>query len=162
MANESNMSVKKTIRPEQVSKREQVQGLLRGVRLDIDGYKQLHALLVRQRDLMKRRDNAGLALHNDEQTKLCELLMERAKKRSVTLVALGFSGNSKGMEDLIARLPQASQKQVLLLWKNLVKLVKESQQFNEQNGKLLVSQQEVINSLLNKQPESQNDYGHAR
>ncbi|WP_220753329.1 flagellar export chaperone FlgN [Shewanella sp. KT0246] len=156
------MSVKKTIRPEQVSKREQVQGLLRGVRLDIDGYKQLHALLVRQRDLMKRRDNAGLALHNDEQTKLCELLMERAKKRSVTLVALGFSGNSKGMEDLIARLPQASQKQVLLLWKNLVKLVKESQQFNEQNGKLLVSQQEVINSLLNKQPESQNDYGHAR
>ncbi len=162
MANESNMSVKKTIRPEQVSKREQVQGLLRGVRLDIDGYKQLHALLVRQRDLMKRRDNAGLALHNDEQTKLCELLMERAKKRSVTLVALGFSGNSKGMEDLIARLPQASQQQVLLLWRNLVKLVKESQQFNEENGKLLVSQQEVINSLLNKQPESQNDYGHAR
>ncbi|WP_228768316.1 flagellar export chaperone FlgN [Shewanella sp. TC10] len=162
MVNSENSAAKKKIKPEQVSKREQVQGLLRGVRLDIDGYKQLHALLVRQRELMQRRDNAGLAAHNEEQTKLCELLMERAKKRSITLVALGFTGNSKGMEDLIARLPESSQKQVLLLWRNLVKLVRESQQFNEENGKLLVSQQEVINSLLNKQPESQNDYGHAR
>ncbi|WP_299571493.1 flagellar export chaperone FlgN [uncultured Shewanella sp.] len=162
MVNNADAAPKKKLQPEQVSKREQVQGLLRGIRVDIDGYKQLHALLIRQRELMQRRDNAGLAVHNEEQTKLCEVLMERAKKRSITLVALGFTGNSKGMEDLIARLPQASQKQVLLLWKNLVKLVKESQQFNEQNGKLLVSQQEVINSLLNKQPESQNDYGHAR
>ncbi|ARD20639.1 flagellar protein FlgN [Shewanella japonica] len=145
-----------------VSKREQVQGLLRGIRVDIDGYKQLHGLLIRQRELMKRRDNAGLGLHNEAQTQLCEKLMERAKNRSRTLVALGFTGNSKGMEDLIARLPHASQKQVLILWRNLVDLVKESQQFNEENGKLLVSQQEVINSLLNKQPESQNDYGYAR
>ncbi|WP_144212050.1 flagellar protein FlgN [Shewanella donghaensis] len=147
---------------QQPTKREKVQSLLRGIRQDIDGYKQLKALLVRQRELMQRRDNAGLQHHNTEQTSLIDALMERAKVRSTTLVSLGFSGNSKGMEILITKLPDTSQQQVALLWRHLLGLAKESQKYNEANGKLLVSQQEVIKSLLNQQPENQNDYGHTR
>ncbi|MDO6679621.1 MULTISPECIES: flagellar export chaperone FlgN [unclassified Shewanella] len=146
---------------EQQTTREKVQGLVSGVRQDIEGYKQLKVLLIRQRELMKCRDNNGLQRHNIEQTSLIDILMERAKNRSITLVSLGFNGNSKGMESLITKLPQASQKQVSLLWRHLLTLAKESQQYNEENGKLLVSQQEVINSLLNKQPDSQYEYAQA-
>ncbi|WP_336512789.1 MULTISPECIES: flagellar protein FlgN [Shewanella] len=144
------------------SKKEIVQTLVRGIRQDIESYKQLKSLLKRQRELMQRRDNAGLQYHNDHQTCLCDELMIKAKKRSDSLQQLGFSGDAKGMERLISKLPKQSGIQVSLLWDNLLAVVRESQQANEANGNLLVSQQTVINSLLNSGSDTVTDYGEKR
>lgn len=147
---------------EAVSKRELVQSLVRGIRQDIEGYKQLKSLLKRQRELMQRRDNGGLKHHNEHQSSLCDSLMHKAGERRRMLQALGFAGDASGMDALIARLPQSSASQVSILWQNLLLLVKESQQVNEANGKLLVAQQEVISQLLNRGGDSHVDYGEMR
>lgn len=141
------------------SKREILQSLVRGIRQDIESYKQLRSLLNRQRDLMQRRDNDGLKHHNRHQTKLCDGLMVKAKNRSDALNQLGFAGDAAGMKRLIDRLPKQGSLQVNLLWENLLALVRESQQANEANGKLLVSQQAVINNLLSGDLEPKVDYG---
>ncbi|AQS35332.1 FlgN protein [Shewanella psychrophila] len=144
------------------SKREILQILVRGIRQDIEGYKQLKSLLNRQRELMQRRDNDGLKHHNQHQTRLCDELMVKAKKRSDALNQLGFSEDANGMKKLIDKLPKQSSLQVNLLWENLLALVKESQQANEANGKLLVSQQTVINNLLSRDTEKNVDYGASK
>lgn len=147
---------------EPVSKRELVQGIVRGIRQDIEGYKQLKSLLKRQRELMQRRDNSGLKHHNEHQAALCDSLMLKAGERRKMLQALGFAGDASGMASLIAKLPQSSSSQVSILWQNLLLLVKDSQQVNEANGKLLVAQQEVISQLLNRGADSHVDYGEMR
>lgn len=139
-----------------------MKGLVLGVRQDIDGYRQLKSLLNRQRELMQRRDNQGLNEHNKLQSSLCNSLMTKASDRGQMLQDLGFAGNASGMLALIARLPKASSDQVATLWDNLLGLVRESKQINEENGKLLVAQQEVINQLLNPSNELANDYGDLR
>lgn len=144
------------------SKREILQSLVRGVRQDIEGYKQLKSLLNRQRELMQRRDNDGLKHHNLHQTKLCDELMVKSKKRSDALRQLGFSPDANGMKRLIDKLPKQSSLQINLLWENLLVLVAESQQANESNGKLLVSQQTVIKNLLSRDAEQNFDYGDGK
>jgi len=141
------------------NKREIVQSVVRGIRQDIEGYKQLKSMLQRQRDLMQRRDNHGLKYHNGHQTTLCGHLQQRARLRSEGLISLGFTGDAKGMEKLIAKLPVQASIQVKLLWENLLLLVKESQKVNEANGKLLAGQHEVISSLLNRDMPQNIDYG---
>ncbi len=144
------------------AKRETIQGIVRGIRQDIDGYKQLKSLLKRQRELMQRRDNQGLHHHNEHQSSLCHNLMIKAGERRKMLESLGFQGSASGMRSLIERLPESSSEQVSMLWNNLVCLVKESKQVNEANGKLLVGQQEVINQLLQRDEQPAVDYGEKR
>ncbi|MCL1050892.1 flagellar protein FlgN [Shewanella abyssi] len=144
------------------NKRELVQGIVRGIRQDIEGYKQLKSLLKRQRELMQRRDNTGLAYHNQHQSELCSSLTRKANERRRMLQALGFSGSASGMATLIRKLPASLAAEVSLLWENLLLLVKESQSVNESNGQLLVAQQEVINQLLNRDKDTAIDYGETR
>ncbi len=141
------------------SKREIVQEIIRGIRQDVEGYKQLKSLISRQRELMQRRDNQGLELHNQHQTHLCEKLQFRADQRSQKLVRLGFVGDASGMDLLITKLPEQAAKQVRVLWKNLLILVRDSQAANDVNGNLLVGQQAVISGLLNRDKEVSIDYG---
>ncbi|WP_298774701.1 flagellar protein FlgN [uncultured Shewanella sp.] len=141
-------------------KRELVQSLVRGVRQDVEGYKQLKNLLVHQRKLMQQRDHQALQSHNEHQSQLCESLKQSADHRSAALQRLGFSGNSAGMEQLIAKLPPQSAKQVNGIWQQLLALATESQYANDVNGKLLVDQQYIINNLLRRNSEQTIDYGH--
>ncbi|QQX80535.1 flagellar protein FlgN [Shewanella sp. KX20019] len=144
------------------NKRELVQRIVRGIRQDIEGYKQLKSLLKRQRELMQRRDNNGLTYHNQHQAELCDNLMRKASERRKMLEALGFSGTASGMAILIRKLPASSAAEVSQLWENLLLLVKDSQSANESNGQLLVAQQEIINQLLNRDNDTTIDYGEAR
>ncbi len=146
----------------QNNKRELVIGVVQGIRQDIEGYRQLRSLLNNQRELMQRRDNQGLNEHNKLQSSLCNSLMIKASDRGQMLQDLGVAGNASGMLALIARLPKASSEQVATLWNRLLSLVKESKQINEDNGKLLVAQQEVISQLLNRNNEVAIDYGDLR
>lgn len=140
-------------------KRELVKSLVRGVRQDVEGYKQLKSLLQRQRELMQLRDNDALKLHNEHQSALCESLKQSADHRSAALQRLGLAGSSIGMEQLIAKLPPQSSKQVNDIWQQLLVLATESQYANDVNGKLLVDQQYIINNLLRRNVEQTVDYG---
>lgn len=144
------------------SKRELVKAIVHGIKQDTESYKQLKKLLHRQRELMQSRDNRGLNLHNKLQTELCDDLMLKANQRRQMLESLGFAGNASGMQSLIGKMPPAASAQMAKLWHNLLQTVKESQQVNEANGKLLVAQQEVINQLLHPNADSKHDYGCIR
>ncbi|WP_254303976.1 flagellar protein FlgN [Shewanella sp. VB17] len=141
------------------SKRKIVQDIIRGIHQDIEDYKQLKILILRQRELMQRRDNSGLERHNSHQSSVCRQLQARADKRSQELMSLGFAGDAHGIELLITKLPTQLAKQMETLWHSLLLLVKESQAVNDDNGNLLVDQQTVISGLLNRHKEVNIDYG---
>ena len=147
----------------QINKRELVQSLIRDIRQDLDGYSQLKTMLKYQRELMQRRDNDALIVHNERQTALCDKLSLRAKLRSENLATLGFNNDNSGMKRLITALPDHLRPQIKISWDNLQLLVKDSQAANETNGKLLVLQQETINRILNNDVQhTEIDYGAGR
>lgn len=145
----------------QSRKRELVQSIVRGIRRDIEGYKQLKSMLQNQRELMQRRDSQGLERHNAQQSQLCEQLMGQATQRRAELEALGLTGDPAGMAILISKLPANASAQVEKQWSALLELVTQSQKANEANGELLVAQQEVINNLIHHNNEPSNDYGNS-
>lgn len=130
-------------------KKELLQALVRGIRQDLSDYGRLQALLAAQRQLMLGRDNAGLLEHNREQDALVTRLRETAANRSQLLTRIGVSADAAGMERLLRAMPAAAASQINSLWQQLLTKGQECEAANEQNGRLLVRQQELIQDLLN-------------
>ncbi|MBY5991985.1 flagellar protein FlgN [Ferrimonas balearica] len=130
------------------SKREVLQQLVREIRLDIEDYQQLRALLRHQRELLQRRDQQALNLHNPRVDALCQKLQNRAGRRSGALTQLGVSADAKGMQRLIAALGPQARQPVSGLWHHLQQLVRDCQGENEINGKLLAGQKELLDRVL--------------
>lgn len=141
------------------SKRELVQNLIRDVRADLNDYAQLSSMLLHQRELMQRRDNASMLTHNASQTALCDKLAKRASSRSQCLRQLGFDANAGGMTTLISALPEHLKPQITLLWKNLLLIVEDNHRENEVNGRLLAMQQSTIKRVLQRDNQDEIDYG---
>lgn len=134
------------------SKRELLQQLVRDIRQDITDYQKLKVMLTTQRQLMMHHDNQRLIDHNRQQDQLVAELHCRSARRCQLLVQIGVSADAMGMDKLIKALPAASGQQFAKFWQQLKQLVIEAQQANEQNGQLLVRQQEMIDSLIASDP----------
>ncbi len=145
------------------SKRERLQQLVREIRLDIEDYQQLRALLRHQRSLLERRDQQALTQHNERVEALCAKLQGRAERRSETLTLLGVSADAAGMQRLFHALGPQSRHTMTSLWNHLQQLVRDCQVENEVNGKLLAGQKALLDRVLNPgQSDAQTvDYGAA-
>lgn len=143
------------------SKRERLQQLVREIRLDIEDYQQLRALLRHQRSLLERRDQQALTQHNERVEALCSKLQVRADRRTETLELLGVSADAAGMQRLFQALGPQSRHTMTSLWNHLQQLVRDCQVENEVNGKLLAGQKALLDRVLNAgQGEAQtSDYG---
>ncbi|MGI2258608.1 flagellar export chaperone FlgN [Shewanella sp. GXUN23E] len=129
-----------------------LQALIRGITQDVADYQQLQQLLASQRQLMLGRDNEALLEHNRHQDALVTRLSQSAEQRSQLLQAIGVSADGAGMDKLLRALPGAVALQVKDRWQQLLALGQSCQAANEQNGRLLVRQQELIRDLLHSQP----------
>ncbi|MBY6185921.1 flagellar protein FlgN [Marinobacter hydrocarbonoclasticus] len=130
------------------SKRESLQILVREIRLDIEDYQQLRALLRHQRSLLERRDQQALNQHNERVESLCNKLRDRAARRTATLKQLGVSPDANGMQRLFGALGPQSRHTVTSLWNHLQQLVRDCQVENELNGKLLAGQKSLLDRVL--------------
>ncbi|MCL1038738.1 flagellar protein FlgN [Shewanella submarina] len=136
-------------------KKELLQALIRGIRRDLADYARLQELLTAQRQLMLGRDNDGLVEHNRVQDQLVAQLAQSASQRSQLLQRIGVTADAAGVEKLLKAMPASVAGQVQTMWQRLMALGAECQAANEQNGRLLVRQQELIRDLLQQSPSSQ-------
>ncbi|MBY6016997.1 flagellar protein FlgN [Ferrimonas balearica] len=130
------------------SKRERLQLLVREIRLDIEDYQQLRALLRYQRSLLERRDQQALSQHNERVETLCAKLRQRAERRTEILTQLGVRADATGMQRLFHALGPQSRHTVTSLWNHLQQLVRDCQAENEVNGKLLAGQKSLLDRVL--------------
>ncbi|MGL5949675.1 MAG: flagellar protein FlgN [Aeromonas sp.] len=138
-----------------------VKELILGIRLDMQHYAQLEQLLVKQRTLLAAHDVDALNSHNKEQMALMQKIGQQAQLRSQHLQALGLKPSEKGMQKLIARLPENFREPVASQWQQLEQSLARCQAHNDSNGRLLASQIETIQGLLGHQsPYGKHDLFH--
>lgn len=139
--------------------RECLQQLVGGVQQDLTDYDSLHQILNEQYQLLRERDSQGLAdLLKREQTLLLPL-RERAARRSKLLAQLGLDASDHGMRQLLDKLPANLSEKLSPQWQQLQQRVVECKRQNEQNGKLLAIQNQVIRRMLYGEPSG--DYSPA-
>lgn len=143
-----------------MNRAETVRAIARSLQQDLEHYPQLFKLLQQQQQLMLARNSAALSELNQRLEQIYPPLKQRAAQRQQWLQALGLSGDPQGFEQLLQLLPPASREKLANSYQKLKQLMQDCQQQNEYNGKLLVKQQQLLNSLLNPQQTEQLDYGY--
>lgn len=139
--------------------RECLQQLVGGVQQDLADYDSLYQILDEQYQLLRERNGQGLTdLLKREQTLLLPL-RQRAAQRSKLLAQLGLDASDHGMRQLLDKLPANLSERLSPQWQQLQQRVVECKRQNEQNGKLLAIQNQVIRRMLYGEPSS--DYSPA-
>lgn len=137
-----------------MSPKECLQQIVSGVQLDLADYQQLKRLLNEQHSLLRRRDVRALTDLLTRQQSLLTRLRDNAGLRTQLLSQLGLDASDHGMRDLMNRLPAPLTTRLSPQWKQLQQLVSQCQQQNDINGRLLVTQYEVIRRMLYGEPSS--------
>lgn len=135
------------------NKLEQVKTLLRGIRTDIDGYKQLRILLEEQRLHMIRRSCAALLDVNARINEHYLTLSHGTRVRRDILIALGVTPDRAGMATVFSWLPAAQKNAAHEGWQELEAAAENGKTFNEKNGELLTMQYEFVQAFLGTGPE---------
>lgn len=120
--------------------------LLQHIGQDVSACRNLLQLLEQERDALKARDLT--ALEDIIQNKSANLLHleQSAKQRSVWAASLKQPKDS--VEDTWLALLRTCKPQVEQTWSELKELLRECQEQNEINGKLLARNQQVFSRLL--------------
>lgn len=133
--------------------RQRVKQLLLGVQRDLGRYGELLAMLQRQHLLLATHEVDELTQHNLQQTELMKQIQQQAQHRCQHLSALGLAPDEQGMAKLIARLPDPLRQTMTGQWQQLEASLRQCQQQNDRNGRLLAGQIETLHTLLGQTPE---------
>lgn len=136
-----------------------IKQLLSDLAQDVKGYQQLALQLKQQHLLLTNRDSTALLSLNQELDRLMATLSTHAKQRATSMASIGLSQDDQGMQRLFAALPAQLGQQGRQLWQQLHKLTLECQTLNNQNGRQLAHQKQLMDKLL--KPEQQYSYGPA-
>lgn len=131
--------------------REGLRALVNGIKQDISHYTHFQALLKEQQQLMQQHNSEKLLKVNERHEKLYQLILLQAKKRKSILLKIGVTADSAGIETVFNALDRSSKGRVDQLWQQLQQLTVNCQRQNDINGRLLASQHELLNKLLNPQ-----------
>lgn len=133
--------------------RQRVKQLLLGIQRDLGRYGELLAMLQRQHLLLATHEVDELTQHNLQQTELMKQIQQQAQHRCQHLGALGLAPDEQGMAKLIARLPDPLRQTMTGQWQQLEASLRQCQQQNDRNGRLLAGQIETLHTLLGQTPE---------
>ena len=136
-----------------------IKQLLNDLSQDVKGYQQLALQLKQQHLLLTNRDSNALLSLNQDLDQVMATLSQHAKQRAESMTTLGLTQDDQGMQRLFAALPAPLNQQGRQLWQQLHKLTLECQSLNNQNGRLLAHQKQLMDKLL--KPEQQYCYGPA-
>lgn len=132
---------------------ERVRILLRGIRSDEEGYRQLRILLEQQRINMIRRDSDALEAVNESINHCYQQLSNSTRVRRETLMALGVTPDREGIREVFNWLPALQKEAASDLWKTLERLAESCKSYNEKNGDLLTRQYEFVQTFLGTGPD---------
>jgi len=132
---------------------DRVKALLHDLHQDVQHYQRLVILLGQQREAM-------LACHAVRSNEIGQALMSvyprlqaSARRRSDTLAGFRLSQDGRGLLALFSRLPAAIRQRATAGWHQLEQQALLCQQINQRNGLLLNSQQEMLGTLLQNDPQ---------
>jgi flagella synthesis protein FlgN len=129
--------------------------LISGLKEDIKNYSRFHELLHKQQSLMQQHNSEALITLNQEHSILLEVIREQAIRRKQLMDNIGVTADNAGMEKILAALDAKSSPQVAMLWDKLKQLTHHCHDQNEVNGRLLALQSELLNKVLNTQPQDE-------
>lgn len=132
-----------------MNKKQLIQSLVKGIQLDIKGYTLFNELLDKQKTMLQRHDTPGLQALNQKHDKLLLQLQHQAAERQLLLGKLNLTADAQGMERVFASLESQTGAKVQALWKRLEKLATACKHQNDINGRILASQKELIDNLIN-------------
>lgn len=136
------------------SQTERVKALLRDLKQDTEHYQQLEHLLEQQREAMLACHAGRTTEIDNELMLLYPLLQNSARRRADTLTGLALSPDGRGLLALFSRLPAVVCQQATDWWQQLEQRALLCKQLNQRNGLLLNSQQEMLGTLLNHDPQA--------
>lgn len=135
-----------------MSPKECLQQIVMGVQSDLAEYQQLKRLLNEQHNLLRRRDVRILSDLLTRQQELVNRLQKNANLRSELLAELGLNADDHGMSVLLERLPAPLVGRLSPQWRQLKDLVNQCKHQNDVNGRVLLTQYEVIKRMLYGEP----------
>lgn len=133
--------------------------IIRGINDDVTSCEALHQMLEQQQRLLAQADADQLQQLNQLVEQKLALLANNARLRYSLLSNLGLPSDRNGMLLLLERLPSLASYRVKAQWKKLEKALGKCQWLNEQNGRLLAAQYELLQRVTGQ---SSYDYGDAR
>ncbi len=130
-----------------INAKDQVRALLKSIRQDAQRYDELNQLLSQQREAMLTCNTKKLADINELLMAHYQQLQEASSRRRATLKQLNLPTDSRGMTALLKKLPPLLSTQAQHWWQYLEQRARHCQKVNEQNGTLLATQREVMQSV---------------
>lgn len=106
----------------------------------------LKTLLLRERELLERREHDELPSIIEKKDLLLNAIAQSAMQRKNTLNALGLRADSRGWQELLS-----TQNQLAVAkspWQQLQSLFEECQELNEINGKMISRSKQTLSKLL--------------
>lgn len=128
--------------------RDKLQQLWRLLGLELEGYRQLHQLLLQQGRLLLGQDHQGLLAHNPRQLQLTARLGELGEQRETLVETLSGSRSADALARLCRQLPDKPSRALSRQWQELLATAGHCKQLNDGNGRLLASQKEWLDHHL--------------
>lgn len=114
---------------------------------DLQDYPALQAQLQQLHGCLLQRDVQGIEALNDQISPRLQAIQGRALRRSKILRAFQLDPRADGMQRLLAAYPAAQRQELHAAWAQLARCTLECKQLNEQNGKLLAMQHDILSQL---------------
>ncbi|MFA7097679.1 MAG: flagellar protein FlgN [Gammaproteobacteria bacterium] len=124
---------------------------VKGVQMDLDGYRQLRALLDEQFQAALRHQAEPLRDIARRIEALVDAMEARRRERVALVGHLCGAANSGAIQQVFAMLPERTRVKVQAWWDALDGLVRECKTLNARNGRLLMEQYEIMRRLMGEE-----------
>lgn len=115
---------------------------------DLAEYRQLLSLTEALHDALLRRDSPVVEARNQQVAALLDEVKTRAARRTRILLAFSLPGDGVGMLRLIRLCDPEQRSRLAVGWDELQTLVRACNWQNENNGKLLAMQHDILTQIL--------------
>ncbi|CAM3557516.1 flagellar export chaperone FlgN [Paracidovorax anthurii] len=132
-------------------RQDQLLRLMQGVRADLDGYRQLSALLERQHAAALRHDAQALPEVTEGIVALVDAMEPRSRERTGIVRSLCGRADAEGMRLVLASMPEAARNTLSGWWDALEPLVRDCHAQNLRTRQLMVDQSEVMRRVLQEE-----------
>lgn len=124
---------------------------VKGVQMDMDGYRQLRELLDEQFQAALRHQTEPLREIAHRIEVLVNALEARRRERVALVEHLYGAANSGALQQVFEMLPERTRAKVRAWWDALEGLVCECKALNARNGRLLMEQYEIMRRLMGEE-----------
>lgn len=142
------------------SKNQIVVNIFKNLKSETKETQDLNKLFLKQQDQMLKNNPKQLIETLNEIEKKVNILQRKTDERHYQLQQLGLTPNSKGILELINKMPEKTKIQIETIWKGYKETIQDCKKLNEEIGQLLTIQRDIIEQGIGKKQEY--DYGQLR